>query len=40
MLYNEQETDFKPACESARFAPGSHFYGYVELAACYGHTIH
>jgi hypothetical protein len=40
MLYNETETDFKAAWDGARFAPGSHFYGYAELAACYGHMIH
>jgi hypothetical protein len=37
MLYNEQETDFKPACDSARYAPGSHFYNYNGLKACYNH---
>ena len=37
MLYNERETDFKAACDSARFAPGSHFYAYDKLKACYGH---
>ena len=38
MLYNEKETDFKPACDSARYAPGSHFYDYAGLKACYGHV--
>jgi hypothetical protein len=38
MLYNEQETDFAPACESARHLAGSnsHFYDYARLKACYG----
>jgi len=40
MLYNEKETDFKPSCDGARYAPGSHYYSYGTLAACYGHTIH
>jgi hypothetical protein len=38
MLYCERETDFKAACDDARFAPGSHFYSYDKLKACYGHT--
>lgn len=38
MLYNEKETDFKAACDGARFAPGSHFYDYTQLKACYGHA--
>ena len=38
MLYNERETDFKAACDSARFAVGSHFYSYDKLKTCYGHT--
>ena len=38
MLYDEKETDFEPACEAARYAPGSHYYAYDSLAACYGHT--
>jgi hypothetical protein len=38
MLYNEKETDFKAACESARYAPGSHFYNYNGLKACYNHV--
>lgn len=37
MLYNERETDFKPACESARYlaGSGSHYYDYSKLKACY-----
>lgn len=37
MLYNERETDFKPACESARYLAGStsHYYEYSKLKACY-----
>jgi hypothetical protein len=35
MLYNEKETDFKPACDGARLAPGSHFYEYAGLRRCY-----
>jgi len=38
MLYNEKETDFKAGCDSARHAPGSHFYDYTLLKSCYGHT--
>ena len=38
MLYNERETDFKVACDGARFADGSHYYAYDKLKACYGHT--
>lgn len=38
MLHNERETDFKPGCDDARFAPGSHFYDYAKLKACYGHV--
>jgi hypothetical protein len=34
MLYNERETDFAPACDGARVAPGSHFYAYAALKAC------
>src|SRR5450830_164681 len=37
MLYNEKETDFKPGCDSARMAPGSHFYRYAQLKSCYQH---
>ena len=36
MLWNEAETDFKPACDGARIAPGSHFYDIARLKACYG----
>lgn len=36
MLWNEAETDFKPACDAARIAPGSHFYDVGRLKACYG----
>jgi hypothetical protein len=39
MLYCERETDFKAACDDARFAPGSHFYSYDKLKLCYGHTM-
>lgn len=35
MLYNEQETDFKPACNAAKIAPSSHFYDYRQLKRCY-----
>lgn len=35
MLYNEKETGFKPDCDNARMAPGSHFYRYSELKSCY-----
>jgi hypothetical protein len=35
MLYNEKETDFKPACDHAKIAPGSHFYDYARLRSCY-----
>lgn len=35
MLYNEQETDFKPACRPV--AAGSHFYRLDELRRCLGH---
>ena len=35
MLYNERETDFKPACNHARIAPASHFYDYRQLKRCY-----
>jgi hypothetical protein len=38
MLYNERETDFKAACDGARYAVGSHFYSYDKLKACYGHV--
>jgi hypothetical protein len=36
MLHCERETDFKAACDDARYAPGSHLYSYDELKACYG----
>jgi len=36
MLWNEAETDFKPACDAARIAPGSHFYDFARLKKCYG----
>lgn len=35
MLYNEKETPFKPACDSARFSPGSYFYEMAALRRCY-----
>ncbi|MTV39890.1 histidine-type phosphatase [Duganella radicis] len=35
MLYNERETDFKPACSRAKIAPASHFYDYRQLKRCY-----
>jgi hypothetical protein len=35
MLYNEQESAFKTACQSIR--PGSHFYRFDELRRCYGY---
>jgi hypothetical protein len=38
MMLNEQETDFTAACDSARHAPGSHYYDYSELKTCYGHV--
>lgn len=39
MYYNEKETDFPPACESARYLPGtqSHYYRYSGLKTCYGY---
>ncbi len=38
MLYNERETDFKAACDSAKVATTSHYYDYSKLHACYyGH---
>lgn len=36
LLYNEAEMDFKPACDAARLSPGSHYYDYRALRACYG----
>ncbi|EZP41796.1 histidine-type phosphatase [Janthinobacterium lividum] len=38
LLYNEKETDFQAACDGARIAPGSVFYDYAGLKACYGHV--
>lgn len=38
MLYNEKETDFKAACDSAKIATGSSFYDYSKLKTCYGHV--
>src|SRR5450830_1092742 len=38
MLYNEKETDFKAACDGARYAAGSHYYDYTKLKTCYGHV--
>lgn len=38
MLFNEKETDFKINCDSAKYAPGSHYYDYGKLMACYNHT--
>lgn len=35
MLYNERETDFKPACAAAKIRPASHFYDYQQLKGCY-----
>src|SRR5471032_264441 len=35
MMYKEKETGFKPACDSARIAPASHFYRYRQLRECY-----
>ncbi|WP_226939106.1 histidine-type phosphatase [Janthinobacterium sp. FT14W] len=37
-LYNEKEAPFQAACEGARIAPGSVFYDYAGLQACYGHV--
>ncbi|AOJ06864.1 histidine-type phosphatase [Burkholderia mayonis] len=37
MLYNERETDFQAACDDARIAPGSRFYGYAGLKRCHGY---
>ena len=38
LLYNERETPFQPSCDGARIAPGSVFYDYTGLKACYGHA--
>jgi len=35
LLYNEKESDFKPACDAARFAAGSRYYDYQKLKRCY-----
>ncbi len=35
MLYNEEETAFKPACDGARIGPGSFYYDYARLRVCY-----
>ncbi|QJE01575.1 histidine-type phosphatase [Massilia forsythiae] len=35
MLWNEAETDFKPACDGARIAPASHYYDVASLRVCY-----
>ena len=35
LLYNERESDFKPACDAARFAAGSRYYDYQKLKRCY-----
>jgi hypothetical protein len=39
MYYNEKETDFPAACESARYVAGSqsHYYTFTGLKACYGY---
>ena len=36
LLYDEKEIDFKPSCAGARYLPGTHFYEYQALKACYG----
>jgi len=38
MLYNEKETDFKAACDGAKYAGSSHYYDYGKLKACYGRS--
>ncbi|MDP9891652.1 hypothetical protein J2W32_001871 [Variovorax boronicumulans] len=38
MLYNEKETDFKAACDSAKALGTAHFYDYTALKSCYGHV--
>ena len=38
LLYNEKETEFQASCDGARIAPGSVFYDYAKLKACYGHV--
>ncbi|QZA81248.1 histidine-type phosphatase [Deefgea piscis] len=37
MLYNEKETDFKAACDSAKISPTSKFYNFAALKTCYGY---
>lgn len=39
MFYNEQESDFPPACEFARYLAGtqSHYYTFAGVKACYGY---
>lgn len=37
MYYNEAETDFPTACESARYQLGSHYYTFSGVKACYGY---
>lgn len=37
MLYNEKETDFKAACDSAKISPDSKFYNFSALKTCYGY---
>jgi hypothetical protein len=37
MYYNEKEIDFPPACESARYLAGTHYYKYSGLKVCYSH---
>jgi hypothetical protein len=37
MLYNEKETDFKAACDSAKISPTSKFYNFSALKTCYGY---
>lgn len=38
MLYNEKETDFKAACDSAKISPASKYYDISLLRACYGYN--
>ncbi len=38
MLYDEKETDFKAACDSAKLAGTQHFYEYDKLMSCYSHV--
>ncbi|BEV16524.1 histidine-type phosphatase [Herbaspirillum sp. DW155] len=39
LLYNEAEVDFKPSCDAARISPGSHYYDYHALRACYAQAL-